>query len=232
MPQVSVLAKSVVYSLQISFFVTLLSTLKSRPPVFILGEKAHSDDITRKLESSMMTTDLVLDEANLFWAKKKGKKNDVLFRWGQVLYLLPYRFFLSSKRMPPQPFPTLYINSCSLSLHPPRIHKADTQKKKKSYHCAQAGSQFVKRCKCFSILLNYWNKPKIDVKRLEGDVTEKDNVLLSLCCSKNSMTNRTRRKEGFFIYRNISQIDFHLGFIRLFCLRCCLDLRLEGGGWD
>lgn len=99
--------------------------------------------------------------------------------------------------MPPQPFPTLYINSCSLSLHPPRIHKADTPKKK-SYHCAQAGSQFVKRCKCFSILLNYWNKPKIDVKRLEGDVTEKDNVLLSLCCSKNSMTNRTRRKEGFF----------------------------------
>lgn len=33
-----------------------------------------------------------------------------------------------------------------------------------------------------------------------------------------------------FIYRNISQIDFHLGFIRLFCLHCCLDLRLEGGG--
>lgn len=136
-----------------------------------------------------------------FEQKRKGKKkNDVLFRWGQVLYLLPYRFFLSSKRMPPQPFPTLYINSCSLSLHPPRIHKADTKKKKKnSYHCAQAGSQFVKRCKCFSILLNYWNKPKIDVKRLEGDVTEKDNVLLSLCCSKNSMTNRTRRKEGFFL---------------------------------
>jgi len=46
---------------------------------------------------------------------------------------------------------------------------------------------------------------KMDVKRMEGDVTKKDNVLLSLCCSKNSTTNRRRRKEGF-IYRNISQI--------------------------
>lgn len=63
----------------------------------------------------------------------------------------------------------------------------------------------------------------------EGDVTEKDNVLLSLCCSKNSTTNRTRRKEGFYLQKT-SQVDFHLGFIRLFCLRCCLDLRLEGGG--
>lgn len=67
---------------------------------------------------------------------------------------------------------------------------------------------------------------------MEGGVTEKDNVLLSLCCSKNSTTNRTR-KEGF-IYRNISQVDFHLGFMRLFCFHCRLDLRLEGGmrlGW-
>lgn len=64
------------------------------------------------------------------WAKKKRKrKNYVLCRWGQVLYLYPYRFFLSSKLMSPQPFSTLYIILCSLSLHPPRIHK--TKKKKR-----------------------------------------------------------------------------------------------------
>lgn len=62
---------------------------------------------------------------------------------------------------------------------------------------------------------------------MEGDVTEKDNVLLGLCCSKNSTTNRTRRKEGF-IYRNISQINFHLGFIWLFRLHCRLGLRHLG----
>lgn len=89
--------------------------------------------------------------------------------------------------------------------------------------------QVCERCKCFYILLNYWNEPKKDVKRMEGDVTEKDNVLLSLCSSKNSTTNGTRWKEGF-IYRNIAQIDFHLGIILLFCLHCCLDLS-QTWGW-
>lgn len=41
---------------------------------------------------------------------------------------------------------------------------------------------------------------------MKGGVTEMDNVLLGLCCSKNSTTNK-RRTKGF-IYRSISQIDF------------------------
>lgn len=59
-----------------------------------------------QLESRTTPTDTVPDETNLFGAKKgkrgEFKKMDVLFRRGQVLYLLPYRFFLLSKLMPPQ----------------------------------------------------------------------------------------------------------------------------------
>lgn len=64
-------------------------------------------------------------------------------------------FFLSSKLMPPWPLSTLYINSCSLSLHSPRIHKTKTKQKEKKEHCAQAGSQLVKDVNAFLILLNY-----------------------------------------------------------------------------
>lgn len=39
---------------------------------------------------------------------------------------------------------------------------------------------------------------------MEGDVAEKDNVLLTLCCSKNSYNQENGEGEGGFIYRVIS----------------------------
>lgn len=99
--------------------------------------------------------------------QKRKEKNDVLFHQGQVLYLFPYRFFLSSNLMPPQPFSTLYIISCSLSLHPPQDSQ-NKDKKKKKVTLRSGWLPVCERCKCFSILLNYWNKPKIDVKRWKG----------------------------------------------------------------
>lgn len=60
-----------------------------------------------------------------------NNKKKVLLHRGQVLYLIPYRFFfLSSILMLPQPFSTLYIIPCSLSLHPPQ-NSPKTQEKEK-----------------------------------------------------------------------------------------------------
>lgn len=130
--QVSVLAKSVIHSLQISSFVVLfLSTLKCRPPVLILGLEAHSDDITRRLESSTMTIDSILDEANLFWAKKERKKKLCPLSVEDKCFICFHTNFSSR------------LNYCLHSLFqhctsfhvvslyiPPRIHKTKTKNKR------------------------------------------------------------------------------------------------------
>lgn len=145
-------------------FIALLSAMKGRYSVFLSSQWWH----IRRLESRM--TDLVLHRVNLSWATKEGGKLMSSFSKDKCFNCYHTDFLLSFKRMQPQPSSTLYIILCSLCLHPPRIHKIDTQKTKtkKCYHWAQAGSQFVKTCKCFSKLLNYWNKPKIDFKWWKG----------------------------------------------------------------
>lgn len=169
MLQVSVLAKSVIHSLQISsssfFFLFVHFEVSATSPH--LGVK--STQWWHYQETGVQYDDYRLGSWwSKFEQKGKEKKNYVLCCWGQVLYLYPYRCFLSSKLMPPQPFSTLYIILCSLSLHPPRIHKTETKKKKKKVTLRSGWLPVCERCKCFSILLNYWNKPKIDVKRWKG----------------------------------------------------------------
>lgn len=61
-------------------------------------------------------------------------------------------------------------------------------------------------------------------------MAEKDNVLLTLCCSKNSYNQENGEGERGGLSTGSSQIDSLLGSERMLGLRHCLDLRLEGGG--
>lgn len=67
---------------------------------------------------------------------------------------------------------------------------------------------------------------------MEGDVAEKDNVLLTLCCSKNSYNQENGEGEGAGrgLSTRSSQIHFLHGSVWISGLRQHLDLRLEGGG--
>lgn len=69
---------------------------------------------------------------------------------------------------------------------------------------------------------------------MEGDVAEKDNVLLTLCCSKNSYNREDGEGEGGWVGWGGGYLHDHLrsAFFMaqcgLFGLRHRLDLRLEG----
>lgn len=65
---------------------------------------------------------------------------------------------------------------------------------------------------------------------VERGVAEKDNVLLTLCCSKNRYNQENGEGKGGGLSTGPSQINFLLGSAWMFSLRHFLDLRLVGGG--
>lgn len=107
-------------------------------------KSVHSDDITRRLESNTMTvqTWFLMEKICLGGKKKKKKREKKKHSWGWeekkwMSSLVEDKCFIcfhtdfSSHRMPTQPFSTLYINLCSLSLHHSRIHIIQKKRKKK-----------------------------------------------------------------------------------------------------
>lgn len=148
--KVSVLAKSLPFHLSIFFILCPLQNGGHQSSSW--GLKAHSDDITRRPESRMMTVQAwILMELNFLKPKKQKKQTKAKQSKIMMSSFIEDKcficfhtdlFLLLSSQCLHSIFSTLYILSCSLSLHPPQILKQKTS----------GWLPVCEKCKCFFFL--------------------------------------------------------------------------------